>query len=224
MSNRGTDRGELFVVSAPSGAGKTTLCKIVCEKLDNLVYSVSYTTRWKRPGEIDGRDYCFVDGAEFEQMALRGEFVEWAEVHGNRYGTSRPWLIERIEQGLDVILDVDVQGAMNLKNTDLPCRFVFVLPPSRQVLEQRLRGRGTETEDAIRTRLAAAERELEKWPQYDYILINETVEEASKDLEGIIRSARSTLERKSRWVRDRFDRFIREESRETPPAGDVLTK
>ena len=224
MNRRGTESGELFVVSAPSGAGKTTLCKIVCENLDNLVYSVSYTTRRQRPEEVDGRDYYFIDESKFEQMVLQDEFVEWAEVHGNRYGTSRPWLTERLGKGLDVILDVDVQGAMNLKKTDFPCRFVFVLPPSWEALERRLRGRGTETEDAIRKRLAAAERELEKWPQYDYILINETVAETAKDLESIIRSARSSLERKRQWVRDRFDRFLRKGSFETPPAEDTPRK
>lgn len=200
--------GELFVVSAPSGTGKTTLCREACRRLDGLVYSVSHTTRPPREGEVQGRDYYFVDDRAFQGMVDREEFLEWAQIYEHRYGTSRTWIQEQLAQGLDVILDVDVQGAAKLRKTDLPCHYIFVLPPSWDVLKERLSARGTELLGQIRGRLLWARDELIQWVHYDFIIVNEDLQEAAKDLEGLIRTQRCHIQRRGKWIQQRIGQWI----------------
>lgn len=200
--------GEAFVVSAPSGVGKTTLCRKVCERLDGLVYSVSYTTRPPRKGEVHGRDYFFVDEMTFRQMAREGRFVEWARVYEYCYGTSRQWVMDQIHRGMDVILDVDVQGARQIRGSELPAHHIFLLPPSWKALEERLMKRGTEVPEEIRTRLEWALKELEWWEAYDFLIVNDDLEEAVRDLEGVIRAQRCRLERRKAWVQRKMVREL----------------
>jgi guanylate kinase len=177
----------LFVLSAPSGGGKTTILKKVMAGLPGLVFSVSHTTRPPRPGEVDGRDYHFVSQQEFQ--AMRGGtpsgFLEWAEVHGNLYGTDRAEVERQLQAGLDVILDIDVQGALQVQRAAAPV-MIFIAPPSLAELEARLRRRGTESEDTIRLRLDNARKELERIDRYEYLIINDRLEIAIDSLRSII--------------------------------------
>ncbi len=189
------DRGDLFVISAPSGAGKSTLCKILMDRLPGLAFSVSHTTRPPRKGEIDGRDYFFVSEEEFERLAARDIFLEWARVHGHFYGTSREHVMELLARGIDVILDIDVQGAAQVKEKFPGAVTVFVLPPSWKVLEERLLARGSEDREAVRTRLANAVGEIEEVTGYDYTVINDQLREAASDLESIVTATRCRTSR-----------------------------
>ncbi|HWR72823.1 MAG TPA: guanylate kinase, partial [Nitrospirota bacterium] len=159
--------GLLFVVSAPSGAGKTSLCRALSESLENLVHSVSYTTRKPRTREIEGRDYYFITGERFQEMVRAGDFAEWAQVHSNYYGTSRRVLSDIAAEGIDVILDIDTQGAKQIKERYLRAVFIFILPPSLQVLEERLRNRQSDNEDEIRKRMQRARDEIRDYSHYE---------------------------------------------------------
>jgi guanylate kinase len=198
-------RGNLFVVSAPSGAGKTTLLRKLAEKRPGARFSVSYTTRKPRPGEEDGRDYSFVSEEEFRAMARRGEFAEWAEVHGNLYGTSRERLEEMLEGGFDVLHDVDVQGAGQMRGAYPDAVYIFVLPPSRGALRERLAARGSDSEDAIKRRLRKAADEIRDYLSYDYVIVNDVFEEALKELDAVV-EARGLDSRRvdPEWVRSNF--------------------
>jgi guanylate kinase len=188
--------GRLFIISAPSGAGKTTLLQIVMPRMERLVFSVSHTTRSPRPGEKDGVDYFFVSRADFEEMRDRGTFLEWAEVHGKFYGTSRQEVFARLEAGVDVILDIDVQGAAIIKDSGLiDAAFIFISPPGPAELERRLRGRAQDTEDTILLRLKNAFREMQAIGNYDYLIVNEHLDEAAKVLESIILAERARMHR-----------------------------
>ncbi len=178
----------MFIVSAPSGAGKSTLCRMLLERRPNLELSVSHTTRAPRPGERDGRDYHFVDDATFTDMVERGGFVEWFEVHGHRYGTARSTVEGARRRGHDLLLDVDVQGAFAVKEAYPDAVSVFILPPSMAELEARLRGRGTETEESIGLRLSNARRELEAAPRFDFLVVNDVLDEALDSLDAIYRA------------------------------------
>ena len=173
----------LIVLSAPSGCGKTTLLKKVMAELPGLVFSISHTTRPPRPGEQDGRDYYFVSRAEFAAIRDRqpSGFLEWAEVHGNFYGTSRAEVERRQAAGLDVILDIDVQGAAQVRAADDPVT-IFIAPPSLDELARRLRGRGTEDEAVVSLRLAAAGKEMEAAGEYEYFIVNDDLDEAASSL------------------------------------------
>ena len=189
------DRGLLFIVSAPSGTGKTTLVERLEQILPNLCMSRSYTSRPARAGERDGIDYNFVTRAEFDAMIDRGEFLEWAEVFGNRYGTSRPD-IERLQaSGQDVVLVIDVQGAAQVKRSGIDHTSIFVLPPSFEILERRLRGRSADSEAAMQKRLAAARAEAGCYVDYDYVVINDRLEPTVVRLQEIIASERSRMHR-----------------------------
>jgi guanylate kinase len=179
--------GFLLVLSAPSGCGKTTLLKRVMSDLPGLVFSVSHTTRKPRPGEENGRDYHFVDIVEFLEISDRqpSGFLEWARVHGNLYGTSRQDVKARLAKGFDVVLDIDVQGAALIRNNADPVS-VFIAPPSLSELAKRLRGRGTESEDSLRVRLANAEKEMQDADEYTYLIVNDDLEEAVQALKSII--------------------------------------
>jgi len=204
-------RGRLFIVSAPSGAGKTTLCRNVVASLPQLKFSVSYTTRQPRPGETPGADYTFISREDFQSMIDRGEFIEWAEVHGERYGTSRQRLHELTCSGYDVILDIDTQGAMQIKEKHSEGTYVFVMPPSMEVLRQRLRNRMTDSLQEIEKRLKRSVAEIKTYPEYDYVIINDTLEKAVREFEAIILSYRARTETiNPLWVEERF--FKQEES------------
>ncbi len=198
-------KGSLFIVSAPSGAGKTTLCKEVVLSLPGLKESVSYTTRPPRRGEVNGRDYIFITRDEFRAMVERGEFVEWAEVHGELYGTSKKRLEELMSSGNDVIMDIDVQGAMQLKEKYREGIYIFVLPPSMEALEERLRARMANSEEEIEERLRRAVEEMKYYYKYDYVIINNVLKNALKELEAIIISNRvRTVRIDSLWIEERF--------------------
>jgi len=196
-------RGILFVVSAPSGAGKTTLCDRLSKEMPSLAYSISHTTRGPRGGEKDGKEYYFVTPEKFASMVEAGEFVEWAEVHGNRYGTSRAELDRLFSMGRDVILDIDTQGAMQIKKA-MPATFIFILPPSMGVLEQRLRGRDTDDDEVIRKRLANAVGEIRIYREYDYVIVNDRLEDALERLKMVV-----SVSRDRSWNID--ESLIREE-------------
>ena len=204
-------RGRLFIVSAPSGAGKTTLCRNVVSSLPQLKFSVSYTTRQPRPGETPDADYTFISRGDFQSMIDRGEFIEWAEVHGERYGTSRERLHEMTCSGYDVILDIDTQGAMQIKKKHAEGTYVFVMPPSMEVLRQRLRSRMTDSLQEIEKRLKRSVAEIKTYPEYDYVIINDNLEKALREFEAIILSFRVRTESiNPLWVEERF--FKQEES------------
>jgi guanylate kinase len=180
----------LVVVSAPSGAGKTSLCNQVAGQLLDLVHSVSHTTRPPRPAEVDGKDYHFTDAATFRGMVERGEFAEWAEVHGHLYGTSRAVLAGHFSAGRDVLLDIDTQGAATLRTSYPDGVFVFIVPPSWAVLEERLRLRHSDDEAAIRRRLKVARDEVRHYGEYTYVLINDEFTRAAERLTAIILAER----------------------------------
>jgi guanylate kinase len=200
-------RGEVFVVSAPSGAGKTTLSRAACQRISGLAYSVSHTTRPPRAGEVNGRDYFFVSEDSFQEMVNRGEFLEWARVYRHLYGTSRSWLQDRIEEGLDVILDVDVQGAQELRKSGLPSHQIFVLPPSWQALRERLVSRGTDSPQEVVTRLEWAQDEMRAWESSDFVLVNDDLEQATKDLVALILAQRCRTERRRQWIERQWEKW-----------------
>lgn len=184
--------GKLFILSAPSGAGKTTLLKRVMADLPGLAFSVSHTTRLPRAGEVDGIDYHFVSRSRFEAMRDQGVFLEWAEVHGNLYGTSRPAVLSQLATGLDVILDIDVQGAAIILNSAaIPAASLFISPPSLTELEQRLRGRETDSEETILLRLQNARKEIEAAADYEYLIVNDHLDQAIDTLRAIVIAERS---------------------------------
>lgn len=193
----------LFVVSAPSGAGKTTLCAKVFETVDSIAASVSHTTRSPRKGERDGRDYFFVDEPAFRKMVRRGEFVEWAEVHGNLYGTSKRQLSAILASGRDVVLDIDTQGARQIWEQFDNSVLIFILPPSMSELRRRLEGRMTNTEEDRKRRLRNAVREIGEYKMYDYVIINDDLERSVRELQAIITAERLRTGRKSpAWIRE----------------------
>jgi len=178
--------GVLYVISAPSGAGKTTLCKEIIDIFPNLRHSVSYTTRPPRTGEVHGRDYFFVGTEEFSRMVGAGEFAEWAEVHGNLYGTSLATLKECRSQGIDLILDIDGQGARQLKGRFEGGVYIFVLPPSIEELRRRLDTRSSDTEEVIERRINNAAGEIKEARWYDYIIVNDRFSDAVEQLKSVL--------------------------------------
>ena len=185
--------GNLYVVAAPSGAGKTTLVRLLLEQEASVQLSVSFTTRRPRPGEQDGCDYHFVDTAAFQAMIARQEFLEWAEVHGNFYGTSKKWIIERLAPDHDVLLEIDWQGAQQVRSAFPGAIGIFILPPSMEDLTRRLTGRGTDSTDVIARRLATARAEMRHVEEFDYVIINDSLEQALVDLRAVVRASRLTL-------------------------------
>jgi guanylate kinase len=185
-------RGHIFIVSAPSGTGKTTLCKKLVSAVSNLTFSVSYTTRQPRQGEVNNRDYTFINRDEFSLMLNKEEFIEWAEIHGELYGTSKKRLEKLLRAGIDVILDIDTQGAMKLKKKYKEGVYIFVLPPSMEILRKRLEKRMTDSKQDIEKRLEGAVFEIKNYNKYDYVIINKKLGYALKELEAIIISHRSS--------------------------------
>ena len=188
-------RGLLFIVSAPSGAGKTTLVERLVVQTDRLTMSRSYTSRASRQGETDGVDYNFVTRDRFEKMAAAGGFLEWAEVFGNLYGTGAADTERLLQAGNDVVLVIDVQGARQVRKRGLDIATIFVMPPSLEVLEQRLRGRSQDSEQAIQRRLAVAREEVSSFAEYDFVVINDELAGAVDRLRAIVLAERERLDR-----------------------------
>ena len=183
-------KGDLFVISAPSGGGKSTLCNMLLKNVDKLKMSVSFTTRDRRKGERNNRDYSFISERKFREMIDRGEFAEWAMVHGNLYGTSVKRIKEINNRGYDIILDIDVQGARQIKQKIDDAIFVFILPPSMSMLKKRLTSRRTDSKEQVDMRLGIARKEISACGEYDYIVINKDIETAYNQLASIIASTR----------------------------------
>ena len=182
--------GNLFIISAPSGAGKTSLVRALLDINPQIDLSVSYTTRAPRDGERDGEDYHFVSRDKFLAMAQRGEFLESAEVYANLYGTSQTWISQEIAKGRDILLEIDWQGAAQIRRLFPECVSVFVLPPSIVALEQRLKGRGKDAAEVIARRLAAVSADVGHIAEFDYVIINDKLQEALRELEAVVLSAR----------------------------------
>jgi guanylate kinase len=190
--------GRIIVLSAPSGGGKSTLAQKVVASTGGIVRSVTYTTRPKRTGELNGRDYHFMSQEEFLVRRQAGEFLESASVHGHLYGTSRPDVVHLCAQGLDVLLVIDYQGAASLRHQGVDALYIFVLPPSLTALEQRLRQRNSDDEAALRLRLTVAPTEIAQYQHYDYIIVNDNLESATQQLQAIIVADRCRLARLDR--------------------------
>lgn len=201
-------KGCIFVISAPSGSGKTTLVRRLLSSIDDVRFSISYTTRCLRGSERDGVDYHFVTAAEFRRMISAGEFLEWAEVHGNLYGTSKGETDRIRSAGEDILLDVDVQGADQVRRAESEAVTMFVMPPSFQVLEERLRGRRQDSSEVIQGRLEEARREIGHYRDYHYVLVNDSVEQTAELLKAIVLAERARphlLEERLRPILESFE-------------------
>jgi guanylate kinase len=200
-------RGTLFVVSSPSGGGKGTIIRHVLDVVDNLRYSVSYTTRAPRPGEVDGREYFFINRETFAEMVAAGEFLESACVHGNLYGTAKNQIIEETAAGADLILEVDVQGAASVRQLLMDSVSIFILPPSYEVLRQRLIARGTDSPEELELRLRNAPEELKQYSAFDYVIINDEIDRAVGQLASIINAERARCMRQESLVLEVIEKF-----------------
>jgi guanylate kinase len=189
-------RGLLYVLSSPSGAGKSTIARMLMASDDGVAMSVSATTRPIRPGETNGRDYHFVNDAQFDQMVAAGAFLEWANVFGHRYGTLKSEVMKVIEDSRDVLLDIDWQGTQQLKQVDPDIVRVFILPPSMEELERRLRKRGTDSDEVIQRRMERAAAEISHWAEYDYVLINNDAEKCRELAHNILKAERLKARRR----------------------------
>jgi guanylate kinase len=197
--------GQLFIISAPSGAGKSTILTAVKKRVSGLGYSISHTTRKPRGDERNGVDYHFVDDRTFTKMINEGAFVEWAKVYDNFYGTSSSNLQDQTSSGLDVLMDVDIQGGQNIKDRFPDSVLIFLLPPSLEELERRLRERGTDNEPVIRARMESAADDIKNCTWYDYIIVNDKLEKAIDETQSIIMSKRCVTDRQLPEVKKLFD-------------------
>jgi guanylate kinase len=201
-------RGKLFVIAAPSGAGKTSLVRALMQRRPSLRFSISYTTRQQRPNERDGHDYFFVDKAQFERMVTAGDFLEHARVFDNYYGTSRPQVEQLLDASQDVLLEIDWQGAQQIRQALPECRSIFVLPPSREALEERLRGRKTDSDEVIARRLRDSLADLSHWSEFDYIVVNDDFDRATGELEAIVTGQGEHLRRDRAELRELLARLL----------------
>ncbi|SDC68116.1 guanylate kinase [Geotoga petraea] len=202
--------GVLYVVSGPSGAGKSTVIKKALDKVEGFTFSVSYTTREKRPGEIEGEDYFFISEEEFHELKEQGEFLEYAEVHGYYYGTSKSFIKEKLDEGFNIVLDVDVQGSLNIKK-EMPYDsvLIFVVPPSYKELQKRLMGRGTENEKDLKKRLEDSKWEIQRMEEFDYLLENNDVPESVNRLISIIIAEQLKISRIKDGLEEKVDKFFK---------------
>jgi guanylate kinase len=198
------ERGDVFVISAPSGSGKTTICRYLLQRVEGLELSISYTTRPRKPGETDGKDYFFINEEKFDSMLILKEFLEYASVYGNRYGTSRAGVRSIVSRGLDAVLEIDVQGGGKVKETLPEAILVGIFPPDWETLARRLTGRGRDSREEMETRLEAAGREMRELLAYDYLLVNDDLEKAVTQVEWIVRAHRLRRER----VRARMEKIL----------------
>jgi len=200
-----TTHGHLYVVAAPSGAGKTSLVRALLAQEPTARFSISYTTRKQRPTEQDRKDYFFVDKTMFENMVAKGEFLEYAQVFDNYYGTSKAQVEKLLSQGANVILEIDWQGAQQIRRVMPECKSIFILPPSRDELERRLRGRGTDDEAVIQRRLRDAVSDMSHWNEFDYVVVNDDFERALAELKSIVNrrgeALRSTRPELLPWIK-----------------------
>jgi guanylate kinase len=201
-------QGSLFIVSAPSGAGKTSLLKRLRQELDGVVISVSHTTRPKRPGEVEGQDYHFVSRETFEKMLAEEAFLEYAKVYDYYYGTERKQVLESLALGLDVILEIDWQGARQVKAKLPASRSIFILPPSREALEERLRLRGQDSPETIAKRLASARADLSHYAEYDYLVVNAQFDQALAELKSIFIADRLRLSRQQAKLSELLEKLL----------------
>jgi guanylate kinase len=213
VSENGIEQGIPFVVAAPSGTGKTTVCRMVVEQEDRISFSISHTTRRKRDGEVDGRDYCFVDEPEFRRLVAEEAFLEWAEYNAHLYGTSWEAIDRGLTGGRDVLLEIEVQGARQVRARRPDARLIFLLPPSMQELERRLQGRGTDSQDEIRRRLDVASHELEAIRDFDYAVTNDELDSCVANLLEIIRAERDGS---AGALRERFSPALAEKKFRAP--------
>jgi guanylate kinase len=211
-------RGILFVVSSPSGGGKGTLIQRVLNKVANLSYSVSFTTRAPRSGEVSGREYFFVTPEKFQEMIDADEFLEWAHVHGKLYGTARRQVVREISAGRDIILEVDVQGAASVRTLMADSVSIFILPPSFEVLRQRLQARGTDSPEELNLRLRNAPTELKDYSAFQYLIINDEADRAADEMTAIVKAERARLSRQEARVKRVVEAFTESEKPE-PPSG-----
>ena len=213
--------GILFVVSAPSGAGKTTLCHQLVATVEGLRHSISYTTRQPREGEVNGRDYHFVDEAVFRRMIERDEFVEWASVYGKHYGTPRGPLEASLREGEDMLLEIDIQGAEQVRKKYGQGVFIYILPPSLGVLQTRLHLRGRDTAEEIERRLSQVKEEVKSWQAYDYVVRNDDVKQALRELDAIVTAERVRVKRMDEgWIDD----FLSDSQAGAADAGSVAAR
>jgi guanylate kinase len=189
--NKVDKKGLLLVISGPSGVGKGTINAALRRQNKDMDYSISATTRSPRPGETDGVDYFFLNKEDFQKRLAAGDFLEWADVFGNYYGTLKDRVAAKLSQGIDVILEIDTQGAAQVKEKMPDAVFIFIMPPSREILEKRLRGRGTEAPEVIARRLADSLQEMDRAKEYDYIVVNDDVAEATSKVAAIIEAERA---------------------------------
>ena len=207
ITNATKPRGTLFVVSSPSGGGKGTIIRHVLDVVPNLSYSVSFTTRAPRNNELNGREYFFVSRQVFEEMVAAGEFLEWACVHGNLYGTAKRQVADETGAGTDIVLEVDVQGAESVRELPLDSVSVFILPPSFAVLRERLIARGTDSPEELEVRLHNAPAELRQYSAFDYVIFNDEVKRAAGQLASIIDAERARCRRQENLVREVIAKF-----------------
>ncbi len=198
------ERGDVFVISAPSGSGKTTICRYLLQRVEGLELSISYTTRPRKPGETDGKEYFFINEEKFDSMLILKEFLEYASVYGNRYGTSRAGVRSIVSRGVDAVLEIDVQGGGKVKETLPEAILVGIFPPDWETLARRLIGRGRDSREEMETRLEAAGREMRELLAYDYLLVNDDLEKAVTQVEWIVRAHRLRRER----VRARMEKIL----------------
>ncbi len=198
-------KGLLLVISGPSGTGKGTICKDLVKNNDTISLSVSATTRRPRDGEVEGKSYFFKTKDEFESMIKNNEFLEYASIYSNYYGTPKKVIFDELEKGRDVILEIEMQGAMQIKSVYPEAVFIFILPPSLQELKNRIIGRGTETKEQIETRFSSAFNEIKLISDYDYFIFNNVVEKSSQDIEKIIEVEKNKVKRYKKEVLEMFE-------------------